>query len=92
MQPSRLCGNKSRVKGSSPDNDPPSDGIFYFEALVVLSTLIEAVCHIPSPARVVIFSDNMNSVDIFSSLGASPLYNTILKPAVSLLLEHDILL
>jgi hypothetical protein len=40
------------------------------------------------PKWIIIFSDNMNTVDIFSSLRAKPSYNPILKSTVSLLLKH----
>jgi hypothetical protein len=71
-------------------HDPPKDVIFFFEALTVLS-IVQMVCSRPSiPKRLVVFSDNMNTVDIFSSLRAKPCYNTILKPTVSLLLQHHL--
>ena len=47
---------------------PPKDMIFYFEALAVVS-IVEAVRQLPSiPQRLLIFSDNTNTVDIFHSL------------------------
>jgi hypothetical protein len=75
---------------STLPHNTPKDVIFYFEALVVLS-IVEKVCSQSSvPKRLVVFSDNMNTVDIFSSLRAKPSYNIILKPAVSLLLKHRV--
>ena len=68
----------------------PAHGIFYFEALTALSALIEAVTHVPSSPRIVIFSDNMDTINIFSSLSASPVYNPILKHAVSLIIKHRV--
>jgi hypothetical protein len=71
-------------------HDLPKDVIFFFEALTVLF-IIQMVCSHPSiPKQLVVFSDNMNTIDIFSSLCAKPCYNTILKPTVSLLLQHHL--
>lgn len=67
--------------------------IFYFEALCVLSVLLDACTYqTGSPGRFVIYTDNLNTVDIFSSLSALPSYNVILKEAVNLLLKgkHDL--
>jgi hypothetical protein len=75
---------------STLPHGPPKDVIFYFEALAVLSIVKEACSHIHIPKRLVVFSDNMNTVDIFHSLRAKPSYNVILKPTVSLLIQHNI--
>ena len=40
--------------------------------------------------RLVIRSDNTNTVDIFHSLKACSLYNELLKIAVDLLMSHDL--
>jgi hypothetical protein len=69
---------------------PPKDIIFYFKALAVLSIVKEACSHIQIPKCLIVFSDNMNTIDIFHSLRAKPSYNVILKPMVSLLLQHNI--
>jgi hypothetical protein len=72
-----------------PQN-PPKGTIFYFEALAVVS-VIDAITQLPSlPARVLIFSDNSNTVDIFHSLRSLPPYNGLLKFTVSILLKHNI--
>jgi hypothetical protein len=71
-------------------HDPPRDTIFYFEALAVVSA-VSAVTHMPTvPSRVLIFSDNSNTVDIFNSLRCQPPYNDLLKFTASLLLKHNI--
>jgi hypothetical protein len=75
----------------TPDDDV-STLIFYFEALCVLCALFN-VCHRSSlPGRFIIYTDNLNTVDIFSSLGASPAYNVLLREAVNLLVtgHHDL--
>jgi hypothetical protein len=71
-------------------HDPPKNTIFYFEALAVVS-VVDAVTRLPSiPLRLLVFSDNSNAVNIFHSLHAQPVYNDLLKYAVSLLLRFNI--
>jgi len=71
-------------------HDSPRDTIFYFEALAVVS-VVETVTHLSSiPHRLLIFTDNTNTVDIFHSLRSLPPYNDLLKFTVSILLEFDI--
>ena len=67
----------------------PTDFIFYYEALCVLSALHHASLSLCTPSKIIIFTDNTNTVDIFSSLRALPAYNPILKSAVDLLLQFD---
>ena len=63
------------------------DLIFYFEALCVHSALFDA--HRRTTARgtgkFIIYTDNSNTVDIFSSLRALPPYNHLLKTAIDIL-------
>jgi hypothetical protein len=78
-------GYQSRIPQS-----PPKDTIFYFEALAIVAVL-EAVTRLPSiPTRLLIYSDNTNSVDIFHSLRSLPPYNELLKFTVSILIKHNI--
>jgi hypothetical protein len=68
----------------------PKDTIFYFKALVVVS-IVEAVSRLPRvPSKLLVFSDNENTVDIFHSLRCKPPYNDLLKFTVTLLLKHHI--
>jgi hypothetical protein len=74
----------------------PKDTIFFWEATCVLSAL-EWFCtsqrtmiSAERPAHLTIFTDNLNTVQIFSSLSAEPAYNVLLKAAVDLLIEHDV--
>ena len=70
--------------------DPPKDTIFCFEALAVVS-VVDAVARLPTPpTRVLVYSDNTNTVDIFHSLRCLPPYNDLLKYTVSLLLKFNI--
>jgi hypothetical protein len=75
--------------------ETPTNTIFFFEALCVASA-IRWFCltqrqHISSsPARLTIFTDNLNTVSIFNSLSATPVYNLILRTAVDNLIKHDV--
>ncbi|KAF5337453.1 hypothetical protein D9758_018017 [Tetrapyrgos nigripes] len=70
--------------------DDRSHGIFYFEALAVLSALVFALqSSFPCPSRITIFTDNSNTVNMFNSLKATPIYNPILMTVVDLLLGYN---
>jgi hypothetical protein len=75
----------------TPDDVHP-DLIFYFEALCVLCALLNACSKSNLPSRFIIYTDNLNTVNIFSSLNALPAYNILLQEAVNLLLvgHHDL--
>jgi hypothetical protein len=83
---------------STPNDDIDGhvnhDGfIFYFEALCVLCALRDACSnHAESPGCFVIYTDNLNTVNLFSSLSALPSYNVLLREAVNLLVDgsHDL--
>ena len=62
--------------------------IFYFEALCVLSALYNT--HQWSQSKcIVIYTDNLNTVNIFNSFRALPSYNHLLKAAVDILTSGD---
>ncbi|KAL1761846.1 hypothetical protein FB107DRAFT_200060, partial [Schizophyllum commune] len=83
--PSRGTGFQCVRPGS-----PMPVGIFYNEALAVLSALHHAVFDIdPQPRRILIFSDNTNTVDMFNSMRADQTHNRILMTAVDTLLNFD---
>ncbi len=66
--------------------------IFFFEALCMCAA-IHWVANTLSPELwkcVTIWTDNTNTVDIFSSLKASPAYNPILKSAIDIMISHSI--
>ncbi|RDB19551.1 hypothetical protein Hypma_013363 [Hypsizygus marmoreus] len=69
--------------------ETPSDQIFYFEALCIVSALQHATEKFTSaaPLKIVIFTDNTNSVDIFSSLYSLPAYTDILKLFCDILIQ-----
>ena len=67
----------------------PSDVIFYFEALCVLSAIFNVQAKAAHGAKILIYTDNMNTVDIFRSLRCLPQYNHLLKQAVDILMRHE---
>ena len=70
----------------TPCHEHP-DLIFYFEALCVHSALFDAHRRTGTGknGRFVIYTDNSNTVDIFSSLRALPPYNHLLKTSIDIL-------
>jgi hypothetical protein len=70
--------------------DPPKDTIFYFEALSVLSAILHSTTFGFPITRLTIYTDNLNTVQMFNSLSALPAYNEILKAAVDhLMMDVD---
>lgn len=69
--------------------DIPKEKNFFREALAVVSAITELVPKL-SGQRIVIYSDNENTVAIFSSLGCLPEYNNLLKHSVDLFLESNV--
>jgi hypothetical protein len=67
----------------------PTDLIFYYEALCVLSALIHASELSSIPMRIIIFTDNTNTVDIFNSMRGLPAYNYILRSSVDIRLTTN---
>ena len=67
------------------------DLIFYFEALCVHSALFDAHrrTSLEENGHFIIYTDNSNTVDIFSSFRALPPYNHLLKTAVDILNASD---
>ncbi|THH06050.1 hypothetical protein EW146_g9736 [Bondarzewia mesenterica] len=64
--------------------------IFFFEALTVVCALHWASTLLPCPSRVLIFSDNSNTVDFFDTLRAKPLFNAMLRFTVDILVRAHI--
>jgi hypothetical protein len=68
--------------------DGPKDLIFFYEALAICSAFhlgIKYKCD-----RIAIYSDNTNAVDMFSSLRAKRIYNSILLSAVDFTINTSI--
>ncbi|KAI9064555.1 DNA/RNA polymerase [Trametes sanguinea] len=68
---------------------PPGldDNIFWFEALTVLSALEWVDANVsPRPDRLAIYTDNLNTVQIFDSFRANPFFDELLLCACSTLI------
>ena len=83
-----LC--KAFVAQTSPSSLSIDDTIFWFETLTVLSALEWVALSSLCIKRVVIFTDNLNTVQMFDSLRSHPPYDLILLRAISLLISHSI--
>jgi hypothetical protein len=72
------------------------DKIFFWEAICVLAALDWCACkyapglYLDRRARVSILTDNENTVHLFDSLAALPMYNDILKKSVDILLSSSV--
>lgn len=71
---------------------PGNHSIFYCEALTVVLAIGWAVqhLHLHHSSCLAIFSDNSNTVNMFNSLKAQPLYNPLLTTTINLLLWSHI--
>ena len=76
------------------DTTSPTPGIFYHEALTVVSTIYWSVHNLPicPGSRLAAYTNNANTVNMFNSLHGQPLYNPLLITVVELLLKFDIAL
>lgn len=81
-------------KGFMADTIPstflPDDNIFWFEALTVLSAFIHASSLSSPPVRLAIFSDNLNTVQMFESLRSHPPYDLILRNVIDVVIDSNI--
>ncbi|TDL23316.1 DNA/RNA polymerase, partial [Rickenella mellea] len=57
----------------------PQSLIYFYEALSVCCALRWASTLVRTPHRLVIYTDNQNTVDMFNSFKAEPLYNPLLQ-------------
>jgi len=67
----------------------PKDAIFFFEALAVCSAILLARSF-RKTTRLIVYTDNTNTFDIFTSLAAKPVYNRILMSSIDMLIEDEI--
>ncbi|KIY43070.1 hypothetical protein FISHEDRAFT_78863 [Fistulina hepatica ATCC 64428] len=63
------------------------DRILYFEALAVVSAIVHLLAAPPYPKRIIVRTDNTNTVDMFNSLHALPPYNPLLITTVDRLMQ-----
>ncbi|KAI0374164.1 DNA/RNA polymerase [Pilatotrama ljubarskyi] len=69
---------------------PPGldDNIFWYEALTVVSALRHCISNVtPSPCRLAIYTDNLNTVQMFDSHRSLPIFTDLLLFASRLLIE-----
>jgi hypothetical protein len=70
------------------DDSLPSEWIYYRELWGVVTALHYAIEHLGlEDDKIVIFTDNTNSVDAFNTLAVDPIYNPMLRFAVDLLIK-----
>ena len=67
----------------------PSDVIFYYETLCVVSAIVNVKQKARKGSKILIYTDNANTVDIFRSLRCLPAYNHLIRTAVDVLIEND---
>ena len=85
------CSNEGFQAHLNVPPGQPSDTIFFNEALTVCSAIQHAVSRLlPDGRRLAVFTDNLNTVQMFSSLAALPTLNWMLIITVDLLIQHDI--
>ncbi|KAL6309119.1 hypothetical protein BKA93DRAFT_815012 [Sparassis latifolia] len=69
----------------------PKDAIFWFEALAACSAVHYVAYNVNYPVkRLVVFSDNTNTVALFNTFHALLAYNLIIKSVVNALLAEDL--
>ena len=67
----------------------PKDAIFFFEALIACSAILLAQSF-HKTTWLIVYTDNTNTFNIFTSLSAKPVYNRILISSIDMLLEDSI--
>lgn len=74
------------------DSTTASPGIFYYEALTIVSAIYWAVHNLPicPGSQLAVYTNNTNTVDMFNSLRCQPLYNHLLITIVELLIKFKI--
>ena len=70
--------------------DEPGQTIFFFKALMVVGAIHEAVNQVEQGGWITIFSDNLNTVQMFNSLATLPSMNWLLLLSVDLVLHRDV--
>lgn len=64
--------------------------IFYNKALTVCSAIHHATPQVPTGGQLAVFTDNLNTIQMFNSLAALPALNWMLITIVDLLLSHNV--
>ncbi|KAG2746162.1 hypothetical protein P692DRAFT_201651235, partial [Suillus brevipes Sb2] len=68
----------------------PHNTIFFYEALAVCSAIHSIENMDEPPVKLHIYTDNCNTVAMFDSLHAKPIYNSLLLSAVDVLLAYRV--
>lgn len=69
-------------------NNTARDIIFYFEVLAVASACNDLKMTMPHSPHIIIYTDSMNTVDIFSSLRCLPEFNPLLCHCVNVMISE----
>ena len=80
--------SKEAYYGPTPGS-VPTNAIFYFESLAVLSALVNVQRKAARGSKILIYTDNLNTINMFRFLRCLPPYNRILKRAANILLQHN---
>ncbi|KIK77955.1 hypothetical protein PAXRUDRAFT_165288 [Paxillus rubicundulus Ve08.2h10] len=67
-----------------------NQSIFYYEAVTVCAAMCEVVTQLPHGSCLVVFTDNLNTMQMFNSLVALTPMNWMLISMVDMLLHSDI--
>jgi len=70
-------------------NDAARDIIFYFEALAVASACDDLKKTMPHRSQIIVYTDSMNTVDIFSSLRCLPEFNPLLRHCIDVMIAKE---
>ncbi|KAG2742510.1 hypothetical protein P692DRAFT_201842064 [Suillus brevipes Sb2] len=75
---------------SNLPNRPPSNDIFFSEALCVTLAIHDAVTRLPKDGHLAVFTDSLNTVYMFNSLSRSSGYNHLLMDMVETVLVFEV--
>ncbi|KIP09310.1 hypothetical protein PHLGIDRAFT_58459, partial [Phlebiopsis gigantea 11061_1 CR5-6] len=84
---------RMNVGFAAPKPPAPSsveDNIFWYEALTVAAAIAWAASLRRPPQRLAVFTDNLNSVQMFTSFKALPVYNDILRFVAGIMTSQHI--
>jgi hypothetical protein len=68
--------------------DTASDIIFYFEALAVAGALDNLRTSAMNSSKIIVYTDSLNTVNIFNTLRCLPKFNPLLRHCVDIILEN----
>jgi hypothetical protein len=70
-------------------NDTAHEIIFYFEALAITSACNDLCKTMDDCSKVIIYTDSMNTVNIFNSLHCQPEFNPLLHHCIDIMFTKD---